>query len=197
MSSRSAICKAILPRATRWAGWGSTSCATWRRLGLPIRDAAWPDFLIDLARLEWEFDQVFDGPGVEGQSLLDAEQLQSILPDRWPVARLVPVPCLRLLQLRYPVHEYYRALKRNEEMPRRCHGRRGWRSRAEITWCAISLLPKHSSRCWRRSCRGATIGETLELLARDAADLDAFAGELHAWFRFWTCEGFFLRIDLD
>src|SRR4051812_43057761 len=49
----------------------------------PDKDAGavdWPDFLIDLARLEWMIEQVFDGPGVEGQALLSAADLRGIEP---------------------------------------------------------------------------------------------------------------------
>src|SRR5258708_989599 len=52
----------------------------------------WPDFLIDLARLEWAIYEVFDGPGVEGQPLLRFDQLSDISPERWAEVRLHPVP---------------------------------------------------------------------------------------------------------
>jgi hypothetical protein len=58
------------------------------------------DFLIDLATLELTFNEVFDGPGVEGESLLDGDRLLTITPERLLEARLVGVPCLRLLALR-------------------------------------------------------------------------------------------------
>src|SRR4029077_6323955 len=57
----------------------------------------WPDFLIDLTLFEWNLNKVFDGPGVEGATLLTAEALQSFPAERFAEARLVPVPCLRLL----------------------------------------------------------------------------------------------------
>ncbi len=83
--------------------------------GLP---ADWPDFLIDLATLELTFNEVFDGPGVEGERLLDAEQLRAIPAERLPAARLAGVSCLRLLPLRYPVHRYFTAVRRLQD-PRR------------------------------------------------------------------------------
>src|SRR5262245_56388086 len=75
----------------------------------------WPDFLIDLATLELTFNEVFDGPGAEGERLLDADQLRAIPPERLLEARLVGVPCLRLLALRYPVHRYFSAVRRHED----------------------------------------------------------------------------------
>jgi hypothetical protein len=80
--------------------------------GLPTD---WPDFLIDLATLELAFNEVFDGPGVEGEWLLDAEELRAISTERFFEARLIGVPCLRLLPMRYPVHRYFTAVRRNEE----------------------------------------------------------------------------------
>ena len=75
----------------------------------------WPDFVIDLAALEWTYNEIFDGPGVEGRRLLRPDRLRAIPPERWPEARLVAVPCLRLMELRYPVHLYYTAVRRRKE----------------------------------------------------------------------------------
>ena len=79
----------------------------------------WPEFLIDLATLEWTFNQVFDGPGVEGQMLLTSEQLERIDAEQWPAARLEMVPCFKLLALRFPVNAFYTAMRRDEnpELP--------------------------------------------------------------------------------
>src|SRR5258708_7421807 len=49
---------------------------------------SWPDFLIDLATLERTFNEVFDGPGIEGEQLLNADQLRTISPERLLEARL-------------------------------------------------------------------------------------------------------------
>src|SRR6202451_1420256 len=72
----------------------------------PADEGLWPDFLIDLVRLERTYSEIFDGPGAERLRLLSAEQIQAIPPDEWPSARLVSVPCPGLLGLRYPVCVY-------------------------------------------------------------------------------------------
>src|SRR6266481_4478552 len=46
--------------------------------GHPSHSEDWPDFLIDLAQLERAIYDVFDGPGVEGQPLLRADELLNI-----------------------------------------------------------------------------------------------------------------------
>src|SRR6516162_6015386 len=71
--------------------------------------------MIDLARLERTVNEAFDGPGAEGEPLLDAGRLQAIHPDRWPDARLQCVPCLRLIKLSYPVNDYFTAIRRGEQ----------------------------------------------------------------------------------
>ncbi|MGE5193093.1 MAG: putative DNA-binding domain-containing protein, partial [Deltaproteobacteria bacterium] len=76
--------------------------------------AGWPEFMIDLARLERVVNEVFDGPGAEGEPLLDARRLQAIPRDRWPEARLICVPCLRLVTLSYPVNDYFTAIRRGD-----------------------------------------------------------------------------------
>ncbi len=92
-------------------------------------DNSWLDFLVDLAKLEWCFAEVFDGPGAEHQPLLGPDQLQAISPDVWPLARLVSVPCLRVLKLDFPVQAYYRAIRdRAEAIP----------PERAPTWLAIS-----------------------------------------------------------
>ena len=42
-------------------------------------DSSWADFLIDLARLEWNIDQVFDGPGMEHQQPLQPEDFSEFV----------------------------------------------------------------------------------------------------------------------
>jgi hypothetical protein len=83
--------------------------------------ANWPEFLIDLARLERTINRVFDGPGSEGESLLDYDRLAAIPSDRWPAARLICAPSLQLLPLSFPVNDYFTAIRRGEnaEIPER------------------------------------------------------------------------------
>jgi hypothetical protein len=79
---------------------------------------AWPDFLIDLATLELTIAKVFDGPGAEGEPLLAPADLLALgngadlgTGAGFAAARLVPVPCLRLLRFSYPVNAFYTAAR--------------------------------------------------------------------------------------
>lgn len=156
----------------------------------------WPDFLIDLATLERTYSEVFDGPGVEGQRLLQTADLMSIPAEMWPEARLVPVACLRLLTLSYPAHEYASAVRHGEKavppnpaptylvVTRREYVvRRAAVSRAEYELLAALLA-------------GQTIGSAIEHATRYyEADLEFCAVELRQWFQDWAASGYFSGVQ--
>lgn len=152
----------------------------------------WPDFLIDVARLERLYSEVFDGPGVEGQTLLSNDDLRRLSPDRIGDVRFHSVPCLRLIELQFPVHHYLSAVRRNEEPPipppepiclvvtrRDFIVRRGTVTRPEF------VLLQHLQR-------GVPLCEAIEQAA-DETDMpdDDFARELFHWFCHWTESGWF------
>jgi hypothetical protein len=159
-------------------------------------DDSWLEFLVDLAKLEWCFAEVFDGPGAENQRLLGPDQLQAISMEHWPKARLVPVPCLRIVRLDFPVHDYYRTVRDGAEAvpPVR-----------EPTRLAISRrnyvvrhmpLTEPGAAILEAIVAGATVGEALKR-ANVTADIDQFAEAVRRGFYEWTVEGFFLTAELD
>jgi hypothetical protein len=159
----------------------------------------WPDFLIDLATLEWNIHQVFDGPGVEFQPLLTAEALQAFPVERFAESRLVPVPCLRLLAFRYPVNAYYtaaRTAEEGEEVPiPDPEPERVALSRRDFVVRRYPLDPPQYALL-EKILAGATVGEAIATAA-DASGLDddALAAGLQSWFRLWVAEGFFQAIN--
>lgn len=101
----------------------------------------WPSFLVDLARLERLFLEVYDGPGIEAvepgpaapaierhEPCVDANfpaqhrwslsvngaELAAELPPGWTEAAVSAVPCLKLLASPYPVGRYLLAVRRGE-----------------------------------------------------------------------------------
>jgi Putative DNA-binding domain len=161
--------------------------------GLP---ADWPDFLIDLATLELTFNEVFDGPGVEGERLLDAEQLRAIPAERFHEARLVGVTCLRLLPLHYPVHRYFTAVRRHED-PAPPEAAESYLAvtRQRYVVRHYELSPP-AYQLLRALLAGQTVGEAIGQVARAAGpDLDRCAANLRAWFRDWAAEGFFRALE--
>lgn len=157
--------------------------------------ADWPDFLIDLATLEWNITRVFDGPGVELRTLLTPEALQAFPAECFAEARLVPVPCLRVLEFRYPVNAYYTAARRAEEdeevpLPGPAAERVALTRRDFVVRRYALTAPQHA--LLEAILAGATAGEAIAASA-EAADSDdeALASDLQSWFRLWTAEGFF------
>jgi hypothetical protein len=162
--------------------------------GLP---ADWPEFLIDLATLERTFNEVFDGPGVERERLLDADQLQILPPERLLEARLVGVPCLRLLTLRYPVHQYFTAVRRHQDPDppgpaETCL--------AVTRWCYVVRhfeLSRPAYELLHALVAGERVGVAINRAAESAGpDLERLATNLQAWFHDWAAEGFFRALDL-
>lgn len=157
----------------------------------------WPDFLIDLAELEWTIGEVFDGPGVEGRALLAADDLRSIPADRWPKARLVTAPCLRLLRLKFPLNDYYTALRDDEtpDMPDPAESYLALTRREYVV--RRHALERPQFELLSALAAGETVGVAIERAARDAPEgIETLAANLERWFREWTAAGFFLQVEL-
>jgi hypothetical protein len=156
----------------------------------------WADLLIDLARLERTYAEVFDGPGEEGDSPLDAAQLQQTPPGEWGALRLRLTASLRLLELRFPVHEYFTVLRRSADAappsPRpvtlAIHRRNYTVQRRELSPVQAALIRSLQSPL--------PLGEALEQTAtQSGADPSAFAAELRDWFHDWTAAGIFCGVS--
>ena len=159
--------------------------------------ANWPDFVIDLARLEWNIDSVFDGAGIENAPPLSAERLGEISADDWPQARLVPVVCLRLLSFQFPVNDYYTEFRQGKEpalpLPAETHlalSRRDYVVRryplSAAQFCLLKALHQ-----------GEPVGAAIAAAAETVDDVDALAGSLRNWFHQWTAAGFFADVRAD
>jgi hypothetical protein len=160
----------------------------------------WPDFLIDLARLEWNIGEVFDGPGVEGLATIEADQLLAIEADRWPAVRLSPAPCVRALAFRFPINDYFTSMRQTADdaapppLPQ-----------PEPTWLALSrrdfvvrrhALDQRQYELLTVLMSGQPIGVAIERLATCVPlDLDHLADDLHGWFRTWLAAGFFIGLS--
>jgi hypothetical protein len=159
---------------------------------------SWPDFLIDLATLEQAFNEVFDGPGVEGQKLLDAGQLREISPERLLTARLEGVSCLRLLSLRYPVHKYFTAVRRHEspELPDPTDTFLAVTRRRFVVRHYELSPPAHEllSALLAGISVGGAIRRAVEIAGSDLARLP---DDLGTWFHDWAAEGFFRAVVLS
>ena len=159
-------------------------------------ELSWPDFLVDLAELELAIGRVFDGPGPEKLPRLTSERLAAVPAEVWPAARLVPVPCLRLLEFAWPVSDYYTAF-RDGEAPTIPH--------PESTYLALTRrdyvvhrLPLSAEQHTLLSAllEGETIDTAIERCAEHSDDLEQLAANLSAWFRDWASAELFLDVRL-
>ena len=165
-------------------------------------EIGWPDLLIDLARLEWAIGEVFDGPGLEREPVLDPAALRAIAPDRWPAARLITAPCLRLLTFRFNVNDYFTAVRKEQspELPE-----------PEATYLALTRInyvvrrialtaPQHA--LLTALATGEPVGVAIEKLAAESrsnqggCDLDTLAAELPRWFQDWAEARLFRAVEL-
>lgn len=168
--------------------------------GRPTED--WPDFLVDLVRLEWAIDDVFDGPGSEGQPPLAAmelaEKLQALDARQWSVAKLIADPSLRLLAFRFPVNDYYTALRwgDDEDPPPLPSPEPSWLAltRREFVVRRHALtLPQYE--LLGELLAGQTISAALEsTVASGHSSVEALAAELRDWFSDWMAAGFFVGV---
>jgi hypothetical protein len=161
------------------------------------RGPDWADFLIDLATVERTYSEVFDGPGTETSCTLSPEDVAAIGHDEWLSARLLPVPCLRLLRLRFPVHEYVLAVRGQSAAvsppaPREtCLAvtRRDYVVRA-------TAVEADEFEVLSALMAGETVGQAIARVAdRPEVDWDALAGKLQTWFARWAAAPYFRGID--
>jgi hypothetical protein len=75
----------------------------------------WPDLMIDLARLERAFAEVYDAPGLEGEATPSSADLPAAPDASWLAATVEPAPCLRLLRSSFAAGPYLAAVRRGEQ----------------------------------------------------------------------------------
>lgn len=159
-------------------------------------ELGWADFLIDLARLEWHYSEIFNGPGTEKIEALTSENLQSLTPEQFAMCRLVPAPCLRLDEFRFPIHEYATAVRKKHESPplpaptltRLVMTRRQYVVRrvavSEAEYCILQELV---------NCTDESIGSILDRAAEHWGN--EMQEHLQEWFERWAAAGYFVGLE--
>jgi hypothetical protein len=162
-----------------------------------VIDPVWELFVVDLAQFEFAVGEVFDGPGSEGQTWLDVQQLLSLPQSRILEVQLECVPCLRLIRLRCPVHRYYDAVRGETDAmppgPEETHlalvRRHYVVHHHELSKTGYELLTRLSG--------GESLGDALEGALKGGNQKSiALGSNLRGWFLEWSAAGIFRRAHL-
>ena len=152
----------------------------------------WANFVVDLARLERAFSEVFDGPGVERQQLLTAERVQMLSADLYAETRLTPVGCLRLFSFRYPVHEYFHSVRR-EQQPKVPLPAETFLAMSRRDYVVTILeLSARQHALLSGLLEGQSLGQSLENAGESSPDQQQ---ELITWIENWSEKGFFIGME--
>lgn len=157
-------------------------------------EADWGLFLVELARLERLYSEVFDGPGDEGEPGLTIEKIKAVSPEQWENMKFFPLNSLRLIELAYPVHEYASAVRKGlePELPeRQTTWLLVWRHQFIVRRKAIS---RREYLMLRVLCQDGTLRDALSVVSRSSDDADLSEHELFVWFSEWTSTGLFRDI---
>lgn len=158
----------------------------------------WPELLVDLARLEWAVYETFDGPGSEGQPTLQPGDLTSPGQGGIEALRLVPSPSLSLFRARFPVNEFYTAVRRaaggDEIVPPDAspclvalHRRNYVVHRYDVSAPAHAML--------EAVLNGRSLGEAIDAAAALWTGSDEELGAaLQNWLQLWAREEFFTGV---
>lgn len=157
---------------------------------------SWSRFVIELARFEQAIDEVFDGPGLEGQASLLAEQLADCSPEALAQSRLVPAPCLRLLRFAFPVNDYFSAYRRGES-PDPPAPQESFVALHRVNY-AVRRHPLTRAQFLLLSAlvEGRSVEEAIESVGPDLV-ASGEAPQLREWFAAWAAAGFFERLEIS
>jgi hypothetical protein len=156
------------------------------------KEEAWPGFIIDLARFERAFSEVYDGPGVEGGPMPSAEGLRTLLTGRDRHVRLAPAVSLRLLTFQYPVQDYFHAVRRGQEpeFPAPAETFLAMNRRNYVVTTLELSATQHA--LLSGLLEGQTVGQSLR---RAGASLPDQRQQLIACIEKWSKQGFFRNGD--
>jgi hypothetical protein len=155
-------------------------------------EEAWPGFIVDLARFERAFSEVYDGPGVEGGPMPSADGLRTLLTGRDRQVRLAPAASLRLLTFQYPVHNYFHAVRHGQEteFPAPAKTFLAMNRRDYV----VTTLELSATQYALLSglLEGQTVGQSLR---RAGASMPDQRAQLIASIEKWSQQGFFRNAD--
>jgi hypothetical protein len=160
--------------------------------------AGWPEaerwpFLADLARLEWFRLAVFDAADVNP---LRVDDLRALAPEAWPGLTFRPVPAVRLLRSRWPLHELWAADAESPREPVRPARTelRVWRSGFAVYQARMDA---RESRALASVAAGKPFAATCAVLVRLVGNAEEAAREAGRLVLRWVEDGILARPELD
>ncbi len=154
----------------------------------------WIDFIICLARLELGIDQVFDGPGYEGEPVVGPEELKRLSPEDFWTAQAELVPCLKLFEFPFPVNAFVTAAKKNTDVAI---------PQPQPTWLALSRrnfivrripLSRFEYALLAQLASGLAVGEAIEAALTEMEEPENLPEVLAATFQKLAAEQLILAI---
>jgi hypothetical protein len=139
-----------------------------------------PEFLADLARLEWARVEVFDAADASPLRLAD---LQSVSADRWPDLRFRLIPACVVMESAWPVHRIWAdasALTTSLPAPEPTVVR-VWRENWSVSHAAIGLAERRALRALQDGGRFAEICAAVATDLGPEAAAHAASGILVRW----------------
>lgn len=168
------------------------------RLPEIIAQATWLShqaLCLDMARLELAYVEVFDAPDTLP---LAPDRLASIPEESFTEARLVVAPCVRLLDLRYPVADLRRQLRAESDEPVAIPPERETRLvvyRRELRLWDMSLT-RVAYAFLSGLAEGKTLGAAAELAASSPEAEAELVSSIGAWLQEWTQKGLISDVRL-
>lgn len=156
----------------------------------------WADFLIEVARLERLYSEVFDGPGDEGTAKLSAEALLAIPQEQLLNIRLEVTPSLKLVHLQFPVHETITAVRKGKPLPSPI---------PQETFLAVhrrefvvrrTVIDKRQFILLQQLQQGTSLIDALSATIEEMGGESFSPTMLQTWFRNWTAYGYFTNVHL-
>jgi hypothetical protein len=148
-------------------------------------------FAADLAAIEWALVEVLHAGAAQR---LSHEALSVIPLSRWPAARMVPSPTVRLLELGHPANAYFQEFRQGHDP-----------AVPQPRWSATAVY-RDGATLWRMELNrsmhvllrelfaGRTLGEAVEALAAEESANEQQGSQVMQWFREWIEHGFFAQI---
>jgi hypothetical protein len=152
------------------------------------------EFVAELAELERAIEETFAAQKVEPVAL---DELLAIPMQRWGEARLATIPALRLMRFEHPLDDYVRAVRAGEAPAQPAPATERlvvWRS----NWTVWRLVLSEAQFALLSALhRGLSLGQAIEHSAALESVDEGELARVGDWFREWTAEGMFARVELD